>query len=505
MSGQEEGGLLRAVSSFHSQKEGHLSFSVGDIITVVDKLEGRIDMEGWCQGKLRNDIGIFPLSMTENLKLKEPYNSKLNTILEYLQKQSNGKSNLVEDLKKDFNNLQSELLSSPGRTKYKKSKSQPATPRQNMGLKHATAISGSSDGLGEKRAMLSLPLSARIRAEEVKPAEEPTEAQKLWATMGAKVGELNRTEGKLRAFLDKYKEDETKEDKPGNLKTDIQELNKQLKAIREEANILKFLSEREAELSYPKSPKSSHARAKTTSDGSPNMDEDRKVLKQTAEEHKNHKQKIKYKRKSAPRQPKNSMKVNENEEDLGVLEYYVQNLVDEKTELADMLTKLVTQVRNFLIAPPPHFMDSHMKEQITKLNEMVKDNNNLKSQNETLQRKVSEQKKKIKELEKNKPKLLSPRPEESEQEHVVESQTNTLLSQLKQLREAATALGVNTKGQPDVVLITSERKLQQQLDHLKQKLSESRSRELQLELDLITTKEELNKLKVAMDLASLIS
>jgi len=139
----------------------------------------------------------------------------------------------------------------------------------------------------------------------------------------------------------------------------------------------------------------------------------------------------------------------------------------------------------------------------------------VKAQNENFPKKFSEQQRKIKDLEKilykqsKGTKSNVPKQEETDPsdypEHVIESQTNSLLAQLKELQATAAALGVPTKLKPDTKLITTERKLSQQLELMKQKLSESRSRELDLELDLIVSKEELQKYKLAMDLANMIN
>jgi len=101
-----------------------------------------------------------------------------------------------------------------------------------------------------------------------------------------------------------------------------------------------------------------------------------------------------------------------------------------------------------------------------------------------------------------------PKQEETEQseyqEHVIESQTNVLLSQLKELQAYAVSLGVTPKVRTDTKLITTERKLTQQLELLKEKLAESRTHALDLELELIVSKEELQKYRLAMEVSNML-
>jgi len=216
----------------------------------------------------------------------------------------------------------------------------------------------------------------------------------------------------------------------------------------------------------------------------------------------------------APAPPKNVVRIAELEEQISEFSEMLAFMVEDKRQLVEMNTQLLGQIRTFLRDPPAQFLEFHINEQVEKNKSLTSDLALQKSQNDAYQKKIAEQQRKIKDLEKilyrqSKKSSNVPKQEETDQtenqEHVIDSQTNALLSQLKELQANAHSLGVTTKTKPLTKLITTERKLLQQLDLMKQKLSESKSRELDLELDLIVTKEELQKYKLAMDVANMIN
>jgi DNA repair exonuclease SbcCD ATPase subunit len=235
---------------------------------------------------------------------------------------------------------------------------------------------------------------------------------------------------------------------------------------------------------------------------------------------------IKYIPKPAPAPPKEVIKITELENQISECSEMITTLMEDKEQLMAMNTQLFIQIRTFLRKPPPQFLELHIKPHIDANQSLTNELESVKSQIDVLQKKNQKQTKKIKELEKT---LLKSSKNTSKKNNntlnntakyelhgsetsenieqggdVSMAKTNALLNQLKELQATSVNLGIPTKP-VDTKLITAERKLSQQIDSLKQKLAESRSRELDLELELVIAKEEIQKLKLATDITNMIS
>jgi len=112
---------VRAIAAWSAQNDWQLTFDVGELIMVLDKFEGKTEYEGWYQGKIGEEVGLFPVSYTEPYKSKDfsVKEKKISQLVANLQKQCGFiKSEGIAELKKEFNDLQKELaITSPVKPK----------------------------------------------------------------------------------------------------------------------------------------------------------------------------------------------------------------------------------------------------------------------------------------------------------------------------------------------------------------------------------------------------